>query len=282
MGTQALACRFRLPQKTRPDCNMIPTVSPTPLHLLAALSLTAMSASATTFVYTLEVAETPAYTPSRIVSGRGGTFLAPGNSSNKISATEQTITVDYSTLGDDPLSFTLKAPEGKAFDMQVPTWGSSSLVVVSLFGTITAGAGWFSQELLTSGTSINSTSAAGLPVLGLDSSSYVQLTGPGGDAFEVGGTASTLIPGAHYQFTSITWQTTVPASYNQNFVAQSNLNPATNEPFTYFLARTQGAAGETSTDPGQWLRLVDTQSVPEPGMTALGALAGLTLLRRRR
>jgi hypothetical protein len=261
---------------------MISTVSHAPLPILCALCLTAMSASATTFVYTLEVAATPAYTQSRSVDGPRGTFFVPGESSNKIGSTAQTITVDYSTLGDDPLSFTLRAPEGKAFDMQVPTWGSSSLYVVSTFGTISAGAGWFRQDLRTSGTTVLSNVGAGLSVLGLDAASTVQLTGPGGNAFEVIGSTSTLIPGAHYQFTSITWQTTVPASYNQNFVAQSNIDPATNEPFTYFLARTQGAAGETSTDPVQWLRLVDIQSVPEPSSIGLLALGALAAARRRR
>jgi hypothetical protein len=253
-----------------------------------------MSASAATFVYTPEVIAAPTYTQSRIVSGRGGGFI-PGASTNTISLTAQTINVDYSSLGDDLLTFTMKAPEGKVFDIQVPTWGTSTLFVASLFGSsIDDGPGMFQQDLLSSGTTVNdSVAGSGFSVLGIDQLSSIRLTGPaifpgsglGGDVFEIFSLAS-LVPGAHYQFSGITWQTTVPASYDHNFSNVSNLDTSASSgiPFVYgyFEARTAGGQGETSTDPGQWFRLIDTQSVPEPSAALLGSLAGLALLRRRR
>lgn len=166
-------------------------------------------------------------------------------------------------------SFTWRAPVGQQFRIDAPATGFDVVQVeVHLDGGSSyASSGAFYHQ------------APMVTVMGGNARrpdySQISLTGPtSGDpsrnSFQLYSRFS-ITPGESFSFESMTMSITIPASFDTAF------------PNVSAMPRLYGRAlsfDDTSSDPGQWIRL---ETIPEPSIASLALLAGaLGLLHRRR
>lgn len=194
-------------------------------------------------------------------------FLGGTDSETRLTASGTPASpIDFSALGDTEFSITLQAPAGSVIQVSYPSGWDSAYFRAAMTSSGSSGTGAFidnSPDIITMGYSL---------ISGTDWSSSstkkLQLPGVGGNLYSTYENMAVSV-GSVYQFESITFTTTVPASYNEV------LNPS--GPSFYLITRVSSDSPLADAGP-----LVSLVSVPEPVTSGLLAAGGLVGLRRRR
>ncbi|MDX9912065.1 MAG: PEP-CTERM sorting domain-containing protein [Phycisphaerales bacterium] len=174
-------------------------------------------------------------------------------------ATSDTLSFDFSAVGDTEFSFTWAAPAGQFIEIAVPDFLASSPFVKLRFGAL--GSGIFRESDILDYT-VFGESGTPLPAVAADMRVY-----------STGLTAqivwNNLTPGETYRFQSITGTATASANV-QDIIVDATV-------YEFGIFGSYRSEGDGSDAPGPWIRLV-----PAPGTAGLFAIGGMVAVRRRR
>lgn len=180
--------------------------------------------------------------------------------------------LQFSALGDETVRIDFNAPAGKAFFVDTPSGGWSSYAFSASYAG--GASGYVAGAFLDNSPKVTFRNPVG--ALPTASGSSVNLTGPGGDAFQFSA-GFLLTPGQSFSFDGLSIETVIPAAFATDF------NTASTE---FSLIGSLSIFGGSPADPGQWVHLGQAASngVPAPAgwlLLAGGGLVGAAVRRRR-
>ncbi|WP_432798241.1 PEP-CTERM sorting domain-containing protein [Poriferisphaera sp. WC338] len=189
--------------------------------------------------------------------------ITPYATNRLLPTTSQDLDIDFATHGDTSLKFNITAPVGKKFQITFTDKREMLNVTYRNYSAFDGNNHYFDNS-----PSITYENLTGSLTTGsISRMSFSELGGSYFAVLNLFGTSGTTV-----SFTSLSIETTVPASFDSHIS-----HTVTGQPSIVYIE----AIDNTHTNQGQFLQIVDFAPVPEPASLALLTLGALALAHRR-